>query len=206
VHVSARLRAIVVAITLAAALLLLPGTALAGCGGTESAVTQHRVDGQLPPLALGDSTMLLSLPGLAQEGFDANAHGCRFFSQGTQLLAQLKAAGQLPHLVVMALGANGQVSQDDINAALSLLGPSRLLVIVTHRNDGGALGPDVSLELADAKREPNRLRVLNWAAYSQGHASWFDPDGLHLEQPGVTAFTQFLAQVLPYAYVACPAT
>jgi hypothetical protein len=152
-------------------------------------------------LAIGDSTMLLSLPGLAADGFDANARGCRSFAAGLTLLAGLKATAQLPHMVVIALGANGQVSGAQIDAALRLLGPGRLLVLVTHREEGGAVGSDRQTEQMSADRDRGHILLLDWVAHSAGHPGWFDPDGLHLLWSGVNAFTAFVASTLPYAYV-----
>ena len=57
--------------------------AAAGCGGVESVGTHNWHEASPPPLALGDSTMLLSLPELSEEGFDGNAQGCTTVPRGT---------------------------------------------------------------------------------------------------------------------------
>src|SRR5205823_12909893 len=66
---------VVLLVALAAAAL--PASAQAGCGGVETAYPAHRHHGERPPLAIGDSTMLLALPELAHSGYDVNAHRCR---------------------------------------------------------------------------------------------------------------------------------
>jgi lysophospholipase L1-like esterase len=184
--------------------LAFPAVSHAGCGGTEISHPARHPRGQPPPLAIGDSTMLLSLPGLAHNGFEADAHGCREFFQGLDLLAQLKARRALPHMVVVALGANGDVTGSDVGRALGLLGPHRLLVLVTPRELGGGSGADAATERAEARRHPGRILLLDWVKYSGGHGNWFDPDGLHLLPAGVDAFTALIARVVPYAYVPCP--
>ena len=190
-----------VALAAACAIVLaLPAAGTADCGGTEIAQPAHRVDGQLPPLALGDSTMLLSLPGLAARGFEANAHGCRQFYQALQLLQSLRAQHALPHMVVIALGANGSVTPQDIGSALGILCCDKLLVLVTPREEGGGSGSDAATERAEAREHPRRILLLDWVDYSAGHSSWFQPDGLHLTWPGVYAFTGLLSRALPDAY------
>ncbi|MGI8713662.1 MAG: hypothetical protein ACR2NR_10860 [Solirubrobacteraceae bacterium] len=149
--------------------------------------------------------MLLSLPGLAAAGYDGNAHGCRQFGQALGLLGQLRARKALPHMVAIALGANGTVTGDDINQGLRLLGHKRLLVLVTPRELGGGSGADAATERAAAAQHPRRILLLDWVRYSAGHPSWFAPDGLHLNLPGVKAFTALLSRALPYAYVPRPA-
>ena len=78
-----------------------------------------------PPLAIGDSTMLLALDELAAAGFEANAHGCREFPEAISLLEHRRASRTLPHIVVIALGADGHVTVREIvqDAQPALLQP-----------------------------------------------------------------------------------
>jgi lysophospholipase L1-like esterase len=155
-------------------------------------------------VALGDSTMLLSLPGLAADGFEANAHGCRELYQAVDMLGRLKAQGALPHMVVIALGSNGTVSQANLDDALRVMGRTRLLVLMTPRELGGGSGSDTANERIEAARHPGQILLLDWVRESAGHSNWFQPDGLHLTYPGVSAFTALIDQAFPYAYVPCP--
>jgi lysophospholipase L1-like esterase len=181
------------------AALVLAGHAHADCGGPESAEPSHHVRGELPPLVIGDSTMLLSLDQLAREGYDAEAQGCRQFPAALALLSARKAQGTLPHIVVIALGANGSVTPNDVGVALGLLCCTRLLVLVTPRELGGGSGSDAVVERQEAKRYRSRTLLLDWVQYSEGHPEWFQPDGLHLTTPGASAFARLLARALPYA-------
>jgi hypothetical protein len=180
----------------AIAVLAFPAHGRADCGGPQSATAAHRVSGQLPPLAVGDSTMLLSVPGLAAEGYDVNAQGCRQFFQAVDLMTQLKAAHQLPRMVVLALGANGPISGSSISSALKLLGSNGLLVLVTPKN----VAANVTLDYTAEREDPRHVLVLDWAREGAGQTAWFQPDGLHLTMAGVAAFNQFLARAIPYAY------
>jgi hypothetical protein len=186
------------------AALALPATGHAACGGVVTARPASHPAGQVPPLAIGDSTMLLSLPGLAARGYDANAHGCRQFAEAYALLVGLRAAGRLPHMVTIALGANGDVTAGDIAATLRLLGPGGLLVLVTPRQLGGSAGPNAALEHSEARAHPRNILLLDWVRYSAAHPGWFQPDHLHLTLTGASAFTALLASALAYAYVPCP--
>lgn len=180
--------------------LFLPAVSRAGCGGPASAQPAHHPRGQLPPLAIGDSTMLLSMPGLAERGYAVSAQGCRQFFQALALLGQLKAQGRLPHMVVIALGANGAITHQDVGVALGLMCCTGKLVLVTPRQLGGAAGENGVIEHEEARKHPGRILLLDWVKDSAGHPDWFQPDGLHLTLPGVAAFTRLLATALPYAY------
>src|SRR5262249_43999132 len=77
-------------------------TASAGCGGVETAAPKRKVAPR-PPLAIGDSSMLLALPALARVGYRVNARGCRQFSEGLRVMRQARRHHRLPRLVVLAL-------------------------------------------------------------------------------------------------------
>src|SRR5262249_53875147 len=62
------------------------------------------------PLIIGDSTMIYAAPYLGRHGLEADAHGCRQFTEGVSMLADRRRAGRLPRLAILALGANGPVS------------------------------------------------------------------------------------------------
>jgi hypothetical protein len=180
--------------------LLLPAVGRADCGPVESLQPHSHPRGQLLPLAIGDSTMLLSGEGLAQRGYAVNAQPCRQFSVALAMLGQLKAQGRLPHMVVIALGSNGDVTGADIAGALALMCCTRKLVLVTPRQSGGVSGANASIERDEARTHPGRILLLDWVKYSAGHPNWFQPDGLHLTVPGLLAFTRLLVTALPYAY------
>jgi hypothetical protein len=183
-----------------AAVLLLAWTprADAGCGGVETAAPKHKVAPR-PPLAIGDSSMLLALPALARVGYKVNARGCRAYPEGLRLLRDRARHHQLPHLVVIALGADQTVTADNIEEALKILGPKRKLGLVTPRETGGGESNDAAVIRNAGQRHPDRVKVLDWVRYSAGHSSWFQPDGLHLTFSGAKAFARLLKKLIPLA-------
>jgi len=170
----------------------------AGCGGVETANPKHKVAPR-PPLAIGDSSMLLALPALARVGYKVNARGCRQFSEGLHILRQARRAHRLPHLVVLALGADASVSGSQIEQAKKILGPNRKLGLVTPRELGGGQSNDADVIRNAGQRDPEHVKVLDWVRYSAGHSSWFQPDGLHLTFSGAKAFARLLKKLVPLA-------
>lgn len=181
-------------------LAALPTAGQAACGGVFAVKASHHPHGRPAPLAIGDSTMLLALYDLGRAGYNANAHGCRQYGEALAILRARRAARTLPHMTVIALGADGSVTSGDIAQTLSILGPKRLLVLVTPRELGGGSGSDAATERAEARAHTKRIRLLDWVKYSAGHGSWFQPDGLHLTTAGAQAFTGFLKTALKWAY------
>jgi hypothetical protein len=185
------------ALVVTLSLLWVPA-AHAGCGGVETARPKHKVAPR-PPLAIGDSSMLLALPALARVGYKVNARGCRQFSEGLRLLRQTRRAHRLPHVVVLALGADASVTGGQIEQAKKILGPKRKLGLVTPRELGGGESNDAQVIRNAGQRDPEHVKVLDWVHYSAGHSNWFQPDGLHLTFSGAKAFARLLKKLIPLA-------
>src|SRR3954464_8463337 len=175
-----------------------PPAAHAGCGGVETAKPKHKI-ALRPPLAIGDSSMLLALPALSRVGYKVNARGCRQFAEGLRILRDARRRHRLPHLVVLALGADASVTAEQIEQAKKILGPKRKLGLVTPRETGGGESNDATVIRNAGQRDPARVKVLDWVHYSAGHSSWFQPDGLHLTFSGAKAFARLLKKLIPLA-------
>jgi lysophospholipase L1-like esterase len=176
--------------------LLLASSARAACGGVEQENPRKDVSLGRAPIAVGDSPMLLALGDLAEEGYRANARGCRQYPEGLDLIRSLKNQDKLPRLVVIALGSNGVINKGDLRQALDLVGKKRTLGLVTPRESGGGAGHDAQLVRDFAHEHENRIYLLDWVEYSAGHSSWFQPDGLHLTFDGADAMARLFSKPL----------
>jgi hypothetical protein len=184
--------------------LALAAPASASCGGVQQASPKHMRAHHVnpkgrPPLAIGDSSMLLAVHNLAHAGYRVNARGCRQFTEGIGVVGAAKRQHKLPHMTAIALGADASISRSQIEHTLHLLGPRRVLCLVTPRELGGGAGPDAQHVRDAGRRHPHRVRVLDWVNFSRGHPGWFQPDGLHLTFPGAHAFTKLFRKCLPLA-------
>lgn len=166
--------------------------AAAGCGGVQHYLpTIDRAPGP-PPFAVGDSIMLGAVGQLRGSGFEVDVRGCRQFSEGLSVLRA--RAGSLPDIVVVALGTNWTVTLNQIRGGLRILGPERVLGLVTPREVGGVASSDQAVMRAAGRRWPRRVKVLDWVAYSAGHWNWFWSDGLHLQPRGARALARLMRQ------------
>jgi hypothetical protein len=171
----------------------------AGCGATQIRHTQQKHNTGRPPLVVGDSVLLGAMKETTAAGFDLNTRGCREWGEGMGVLRGSKRAGRLPHLVVMELGTDWTVSVRQIRSAMRLIGPRRVLGLMTPREVGGYGGSDAANMRKIAKRFPDRTVLLDWVAYTHGRGGWFQPDGIHLTLTGAAGFGEFLKTALPYA-------
>src|SRR3954451_23196473 len=160
------------------------------------------------PVALGDSTMLLPIPNLDAVGYSVNARGCRGFKEAVNIARKLKAKGHLLQLVMINAYGNGGVNPRLISEALAVLGPSRVLGLITayDADTGHPPAPDTDVLFKAARQYPRRIFVLDWVKYSRSHHSaeptagaWFLPDLYHPNYTGADAYATFLAPALPLA-------
>lgn len=182
-------------VTVTAGLVLTAG-AHAGCGQEyRGAPARSSVAGG-PPLAIGDSVLADAVPTLVRYGFEADGMVCRQMSQGISILRERGAA--LPHLVVLALGANGPVARSEIDEALTLLGPTRVLALVTPHGGVSPSAPEVMRTAA--AENPRQIVLLDWDRLANEHSGWLAPDGVHLGgAAGIEGFAALIAAALSYA-------
>ena len=143
------------------------------------------------PWLIGDSTSILAAPLLGRHGIEADAHGCRQFADGVTMIAR-RPRHRLADVVVLALGANGPIQRSDVVRARHLLGPQRFLALVTPRN----LTSSARTMRAAAAAHPDDVLLIDWAAYSAGHDSWFAGDGLHVDEGGAHAYAALIREAL----------
>jgi len=180
-----------------------------GCGHVHTAQAQRNPygpDDGPPPIAIGDSTMLLPIPDLTRVGFDVNAKGCRGFKQSIWVARDLRNQGKLPKMILINAYGNGGVNEDLIRFALKVIGPKRTLVLITayDADTGHPPAPDTDVIVQAAKDHPGQIKLLDWVKYSLPHhevepapGAWFLPDLFHPNFIGAHAYGNFLAQVLP---------
>jgi len=157
-----------------------------------------------PPLLLGDSTALLPIPNLNRVGYSVNARGCRGFRESINIARRLRKEGRLPHLVVTNTYSNGGVNPGLISSALKVLGPKRVLGLVTAYNadTGEAPAPDTDVIVTAASEHPGQIVLLDWVGHSLPHHTaddWFLPDLFHPNFAGAEAYARFLKRALRYA-------
>ena len=189
-----------VGILMGVALVALIAAPVAGaaCGGVQKAHPKRKVAPR-PPLAIGDSVMLLALPALARVGYNVDARGCRQFEEGIHLLVKKRRRHRLPELVVMGLGADAAISPRQINRVLKILGPKRKLGLVVPMETGGGESNDARVVRNAGRHDPRQIKVLDWPRYSRGHPNWFQPDHLHLTFAGAKAYARLFRKLIPLA-------
>jgi hypothetical protein len=168
----------------------------AGCGEVEHFWPPKLRRPGPPPLAIGDSVMLGAVEELQRAGFELDVRGCRQMGEGLDVLSARRATNSLPDVVVIALGTNWTVSTSEIRSAMRIIGPYRVLGMVTPPEAGGGASSDHTVIRAAGRRWPTRVKLLDWVAYSTGQSwTW---DGMHLKPQGAAAFARLLSRAFTW--------
>ena len=150
-------------------------------------------DGAYDLLMIGDSVSLRSV-----DTFDGvfphshiDAEKGRQFDVGRETFEGYIQQNLAGRIVVFALGTNGQVTDDQIDAIMADAGSKRIVVFVNTRSPQPWVGP-TNQAIANAATRYKNVRVIDWYGYSANRNDLFDGDGTHLSTAGVTEYLKLI--------------
>ena len=144
----------------------------------------------------GDSVILGIRNSLAEQ-FPVALVNARIGRQADELLEVIekdKASAPVGP-VVLNMGNNGALNEDQVVAIFAALQDSEKVIVVNTavprgwRDDNNRLIADV------AQRYPN-ISVVDWNSISTDHPEYFAPDGVHLVPEGVAVYISEIARYL----------
>ncbi len=147
--------------------------------------------------AIGDSVMIDAAPYLERllPGITIDAVVGRQLYQTPAVIAQLKAHGQLGSRVIIELGTNGPYSRQELVSLLRSLGDAKEILLVNTRVPR-PWQADVNQLLASVAKSYPHTVLVDWYDASAEHASFFYPDGVHLNPQGARFYANLLARSL----------
>lgn len=149
--------------------------------------------------AVGDSVMLDYQDPLQTDipGINVDAAVSRQWSDGIQILQELKAAGQLGAEVIVGLGTNGPITDSDFDAMMQVLTGASRVVFVNVHVDRPWQDPNNAVLANGAVRYPD-VFIADWATLAAQNPQWFGADGTHLaiDGPGATALAALVSSTL----------
>lgn len=148
--------------------------------------------------AVGDSIMVGATPALDQAlpGIYIDAMVGRLFSTGLEVIAQLKAEGQLRPIVVVGLGTNDPITSDEISQLFAEIGPNRRLVLVNTFDDRPYEQEVNSTLAATAAAHPASVVLADWYDTIDHRTDLLWPDGIHPQPLGGVVYAQMLQAAL----------
>lgn len=162
-------------------------------GIVASGLTEPRGAARAGTFALGDSFLLGSKRVLTAAHVRVDAEVGRQFYEGIPELRAVVRSGTLPRNVVVHLGTNGTITSKHCDSIIATAGPARRVFLVTVIGPRSWMAPNVTVLKACAARHRTQVVLVDWAAVSGPHPSWFGPDRVH---PNPTGRKQYNALIL----------
>lgn len=150
-------------------------------------------DGAYDLLMIGDSVSLRAVD--AFDGVFPHSHidaeKGRQFDAGRATFEGYIQQNLAGKIVVFALGTNGLVTDDQIDAIMADAGDQRIVVFVNTRSPQPWVG-STNQAIANAATRYKNVRVIDWYGYSTNRNDLFDGDGTHLSTAGVTEYLKLI--------------
>lgn len=134
---------------------------------------------------VGDSVMLGSAPDiLAAFGDRANVDAAvaRQAAELGPIIRQLDTEGRLGSRVVVQVGINGTVTEEDLRAIVDAAGGRPVFIVNARVPRSWEEGNNAAVATV-VPRLPE-AKVIDWYTASDGHREWFLSDGVHLTPEG----------------------
>lgn len=150
-------------------------------------------DGAYDLLMIGDSVSLRAVD--AFDGVFPHSHidaeKGRQFDAGRATFEGYIQQNLAGKIVVFALGTNGLVTDDQIDAIMADAGDQRIVVFVNTRSPQPWVG-STNQAIANAATRYKNVRVIDWYGHSANRNDLFDGDGTHLSTTGVTEYLKLI--------------
>jgi peptidoglycan/LPS O-acetylase OafA/YrhL len=146
--------------------------------------------------AFGDS-VLLGASGALEETFNVDLHA-QVAEQAAQMQGVIErevSRGELRDVVLIHVGNNGIITEDQIRGMLAALSPAQKVALVTVRVPRSWRDPNNALMARVAGDYPNVV-LVDWAEASADHRDYMVKDGVHLTGKGARAYTALIAETL----------
>lgn len=129
--------------------------------------------------AIGDSVMLASAPELRSTfpGIAVDATVSRSMGAGAGIVADQSAGGALRDVIVLGLGTNGPVPQEQLQAVLSASAGRDIVLVNAHAVRDWI--PGVNQTLADFAAQHRGVVLANWDSAIAEHPDYLAGDGIH---------------------------
>ncbi len=150
-------------------------------------------DSKYDILMIGDSVSVRAIPYFQ----DTFPHGLidaavnRQFYNASSYYNLYRDAGTVGSIIVIALGTNGYVTDDQIAGLMNDVGTDKMVWLVNSRSNTDWMASS-NKALADAARKYPNVQMIDWYAASADHGDYFDGDGTHLSEKGSAAYIELI--------------
>lgn len=148
---------------------------------------------------IGDSVATGAAPCLRRRGIATQAAEGRQFGSAGRIIQRQADRGTLPERVVVALGANGPIAEDQLADVMGAAGENRRVYFVTIQLPDApvyAYESAANSLLGEAPSTWPAARVIDWNAVSGQHPRALYPDGIHVTPAGCRIYARMVSDAV----------
>ena len=163
----------------------------------QAATVQTEIQAKIPPVVFGDSVVLgarESLKSVMGE-ISIDAAVSRQPEEIAERIRTRREERRLGPDVVIHMGTNGIVQEEDLKPILEELRDRNRVVVVNVRVPRVWMKPTNEMISSLVGQYPN-VRLADWNAVSKGKKGYFAPDGVHLTKTGAEVFGNLVNDTL----------
>ena len=163
----------------------------------QAATVQEEIQAKIPPVVFGDSVVLGARESLKAVMGEISIDAA--VSRQPEVIAErIRARRDERRLgpdVVIHMGTNGIVQEEDLKPILEELRDRNRVVVVNVRVPRVWMKPTNEMISSLVTQYPN-VRLADWNAASKGKKGYFAPDGVHLTKTGAEVFGKLVNDAL----------
>jgi len=163
----------------------------------EAAQVQKEIESKLAPVVFGDSVVLSARESLRNVIGEISIDAA--VSRQPEVIAdRIKLRRDERRLgpdVIIHMGTNGIVQEEDLRPILDELSDRNRVVVVNVRVPRVWMNP-TNETIANLVAQYPNTRLADWNSVSKGKKGYFAPDGVHLTKTGADAFGALINETL----------
>jgi len=109
------------------------------------------------------------------------------------IINSLKSQGQLAHNVLLNIGTNGTITNDQAEQVVKLIGKDRQIFWVTAHVPTQSWQNQVNAQIAKTAKQHANVHVIDWHGRAQNQSGWFAADNVHPNPTGNRQLTNLIA-------------
>lgn len=147
--------------------------------------------------AVGDSVMVDVAPDLQElmPNTVANATVGRQPYSVPEILQSYDGQGLLSQNVVISIGTNGAIGENDFKKIMDIIGHDRQVYWINGYADRDWVSQNNNFLTEQTKTHKN-LHIVDWAALVKDHSNWLGDDHVHPNQAGSVQYTSLIAKAM----------
>lgn len=145
---------------------------------------------------IGDSVMLSAYTNIQAVYPDSivDAAVSRQIYQAQDVLRWYQSQGNIHNTVVISLGTNGVLDENNVEQVLEMIGSDKSIFWVNIYAPGVEWEASNNEYLQELAKKHSNITIVDWNSYISQHTDLLEADGIHLMEPGADAYAHLIQE------------